>query len=70
MKRSTSDNPALPKYPKMPPGFVDDSVSSYSTERSVLAHANGDDYASYLSDVVVVGAGPAGLMLAYVNEDR
>ena len=66
MKRSTSNSPPLPKYPKMAPGRTTDSISSHTLDVSALEP--DDDYASYLSDVVVVGAGPSGLMLAYVWE--
>jgi hypothetical protein len=65
MKRSTPNSPPLPKYPKMAPGRTTDSISSHTLD--VSAPEEGD-YSSYLSDVVVVGAGPSGLMLAYVWE--
>jgi phenol 2-monooxygenase len=64
MKRSTSNSPPLPKYPKMAPGRTTDSISSHTLD--VSAPEEDKDYSSYLSDVVVVGAGPSGLMLAYV----
>jgi ribulose 1,5-bisphosphate synthetase/thiazole synthase len=51
----------------MAPGLTNDSLSSHTLEASAPpAIVEEDDYSSYLSDVVVVGAGPAGLMLAYV----
>lgn len=31
-----------------------------------FVHAQDTDYSSFMSDVMVVGAGPGGLMLAYV----
>jgi hypothetical protein len=39
------------------------SVSS-SEATSQFSCSKDDDYSSFLSDVIVVGAGPAGLMLA------
>ncbi|KAF2705078.1 hypothetical protein K504DRAFT_440928 [Pleomassaria siparia CBS 279.74] len=65
MKRRTSTSPPLPKYPKMTPGLTDNSLAAPTLDTSAQpAVANGEDYSSSLSDVVVVGAGPAGLMLA------
>lgn len=61
MKRPASNSPPLPKYSKMAPGLTNDTLSSHTLDVSAPV---ADDYASYLSDVVVVGAGPSGLMLA------
>jgi ribulose 1,5-bisphosphate synthetase/thiazole synthase len=54
----------------MAPGSVraESMRSSHSDNASAMSTATGDDdYGSFLSDVLVVGAGPAGLMLAYVT---
>lgn len=55
----------------MAPGLTTESIpsssSSFETQRSSGANAaNGwsTGYDTFLSDVLVVGAGPAGLMLA------
>lgn len=64
MKRSTSTTPPLPKYPKMAPGLTHDSLSSQSLDMVAASPVDGGDYTTFLSDVVVVGAGPSGLMLA------
>ncbi|KAF2465103.1 FAD monooxygenase-like protein [Lindgomyces ingoldianus] len=75
MKRSSasqkppSTSSSSTKIQKMAPGLKTDSVRSgsidvmsMSTTSSTVSHE--DDYRNTLSDVVVVGAGPAGLMLA------
>ncbi|ORX91357.1 FAD binding domain-domain-containing protein [Clohesyomyces aquaticus] len=62
------------KIQKMAPGLRSDSprsrsidAQSTSTEATTSSsQSQPDDYRQTLSDVVVVGAGPAGLMLAYV----
>jgi phenol 2-monooxygenase len=69
---STSSSPPVhPKVIKMAPGVTADSVpstsNSFETQSSTGASAaNGwaTGYDTFLSDVLVVGAGPAGLMLA------
>ena len=76
MKRSPSHTPPGSSYshsssgklPKMAPGLHigDPSPSnSFDVVSTTTALSGEDDYSNYLSDVVVVGAGPAGLMLAY-----
>jgi phenol 2-monooxygenase len=72
MKRSTSNTPPSAKLQKMAPGLVDtESRSSMSGSTfevtSQASNAKDEDYSSFMSDVMVVGAGPAGLMLAYVQ---
>ncbi|KAL6703059.1 hypothetical protein ACN47E_010266 [Coniothyrium glycines] len=68
MKRSTSNSPRSSKVQKMAPGLVESgspAVSgTVSGETSELSNKRDDDYSSFMSDVLVVGAGPAGLMLA------
>ena len=70
MKRSTSDSPPQSKLQRMAPGIVTDSSESRSTGSSLEAASQvsyttrDEDYDSFMSDVMVVGAGPAGLMLA------
>ncbi|KAF2187167.1 FAD monooxygenase-like protein [Zopfia rhizophila CBS 207.26] len=66
MKRSTSSQRPSSSSKRMAPGLKADSLRSDSLDvistTSVLSAA--DDYRTFLSDVVVVGAGPAGLVLA------
>jgi phenol 2-monooxygenase len=65
MKRSKSTSRPQSKLQKMAPGLVIDSErrGSGSTLEVTSPNAN-EDYSSFMSDVLVVGAGPAGLMLA------
>lgn len=69
MKRSTSTSPTSSKLQKMAPGLVTDTESrSSGTSLDVASQfsytTKEEDYSSFMSDVLVVGAGPAGLMLA------
>lgn len=70
MKRSTSTSPPTSIRDKMAPGITTISDSeSRSTGSSLettpsVPYTREDDYSSFMSDVMVVGAGPAGLMLA------
>ncbi|KAJ4338347.1 hypothetical protein N0V95_008083 [Ascochyta clinopodiicola] len=79
MKRSGSDQTPPPsrrtsptshsKLQKMAPGLTVNSIDSRSSGSSLdtasqFSYTKDDDYASFISDVLVVGAGPAGLMLA------
>jgi 2-polyprenyl-6-methoxyphenol hydroxylase-like FAD-dependent oxidoreductase len=68
MKRSTTNSPPQSKLQKMAPGLVNDTESRSSGNSlevaSQFSYVRDDDYSSFMSDVVVVGAGPAGLMLA------
>ncbi|KAF2109386.1 FAD binding domain-containing protein [Lophiotrema nucula] len=68
MKRNTSQSPpstANSKLQKMAPGLTTGlERNSFDVISATSALSNDDDYRSSLSDVVVVGAGPAGLMLA------
>jgi phenol 2-monooxygenase len=69
MKRSTSNSPPSSKLQKMAPGLTLDSDSRSSGSSlevtSQFSYTNKEeDYSSFMSDVLVVGAGPAGLMLA------
>jgi phenol 2-monooxygenase (NADPH) len=74
MKRSTSNSPPTSKIQKMAPGLTIDSDSqSQSQSRSSgsslevtskFGYVKNEDYNDFMSDVLVVGAGPAGLMLA------
>lgn len=53
----------------MAPGLTVNSMDSRSSGSSFevapqFARTNDDDYSSFMSDVLVVGAGPSGLMLA------
>ena len=68
MKRSTSNSPPQSKLQKMAPGLVNDTESRSSGNSlevaSQFSYVRDDDYSSIMSDVLVVGAGPAGLMLA------
>lgn len=68
MKRSTSNGEPQSKLQKMAPGLTTD-VESRSSGSSVevtsqYSYTRDNDWGSFMSDVVVVGAGPAGLMLA------
>lgn len=56
----------------MAPGLTVNSIDSRSSASSLesaprFSYTKDDDYSSFISDVVVVGAGPSGLMLAYVS---
>jgi phenol 2-monooxygenase len=68
MKRSTSNGEPQSKLQKMAPGLVNDtesrSAGSSLEVTSQFSYNKNSDYGSDLSDVLVVGAGPAGLMLA------
>ncbi|KAF1952795.1 FAD monooxygenase-like protein [Byssothecium circinans] len=67
MKRSTSDSPTNEhKTVKMAPGLTSsDSSSVDNSSISTFGAVSADSgYSSFLSDVLVVGAGPSGLMLA------
>ncbi|KAF2133026.1 FAD monooxygenase-like protein [Dothidotthia symphoricarpi CBS 119687] len=79
MKRSTSASPPTSKLHKMAPGLTADSESRTHTSgssttttttttnteaASQFSYVKDEDYSSFMSDVLVVGAGPAGLMLA------
>ena len=66
MKRTTSPNNTSSKLQKMAPGLKAESVHSEGMD--VVSVTSGlssdDDYRNWLSDVLVVGAGPSGLILA------
>ncbi|KAL1645389.1 hypothetical protein SLS61_008329 [Didymella pomorum] len=79
MKRSGSDQTPPPsqrtsptghsKLQKMAPGLTVNSIDSRSSGSSIevasrCSYTKDDDYSSFMSDVLVVGAGPSGLMLA------
>ena len=68
MKRSTSNSEPQSKLQKMAPGLVADTESRSSGSSlevaSQFSYAKSNDVSSTMSDVLVVGAGPAGLMLA------
>ncbi|KAF1830631.1 FAD monooxygenase-like protein [Decorospora gaudefroyi] len=72
MKRPTSNNSSPPgsiRHQKMAPGLTTPDAEARSTGSSLevksqYSQMREDDYASFMSDVMVVGAGPAGLMLA------
>ncbi|USP76899.1 hypothetical protein yc1106_04173 [Curvularia clavata] len=70
MKRSTSNSPPTSVREKMTPGITTISdTDSRSTGSSLettpsVPYTREEDYSSFMSDVMVVGAGPAGLMLA------
>ncbi|EOA88746.1 uncharacterized protein SETTUDRAFT_168006 [Exserohilum turcica Et28A] len=75
MKRSSSNSPPSSAVRhKMSPGVASIPDSSDSHSRSsgssleaavhAPAYPRDDDYSTFMSDVLVVGAGPAGLMLA------
>jgi phenol 2-monooxygenase len=83
MKRSGSDQTPPPsqrtsptghsKLQKMAPGLTVNSIDSRSSGSSIevasrCSYTKDDDYSSFMSDVLVVGAGPSGLMLAYVDD--
>jgi NADPH-dependent 2,4-dienoyl-CoA reductase/sulfur reductase-like enzyme len=53
----------------MAPGLTVNSIDSRSSASSFdtasqFSYTRDDDYSSFMSDVLVVGAGPSGLMLA------
>lgn len=62
-----SNAPHREQHALMAPGSVraDSLRSSHSDAMST--GSKDEDYRTFLSDVVVVGAGPSGLMLAYVT---
>ncbi|KAJ4372001.1 hypothetical protein N0V83_003774 [Neocucurbitaria cava] len=67
MKRSTSNSPPSSKLQKMAPGLLDTESRSSGASMDVasqFSYVKDEDYSSFMSDVLVVGAGPAGLMLA------
>jgi hypothetical protein len=68
MKRSTPNSPPQSKLQKMAPGLATDSESRSSGTSmegaSQCSYVKDEDYSSFMSDVLVVGAGPSGLMLA------
>jgi len=69
MKRSTSNSPPSSVRQKMAPGITVPDSESRSSGNSLevasqISYTRDDDYSSFMSDVMVVGAGPAGLMLA------
>lgn len=68
MKRPTSNSPPQSKLAKMAPGLTNDPDSRALGDSlevtSQVAYTNQSEDASVASDVLVVGAGPAGLMLA------
>ncbi|KAF9736095.1 phenol 2-monooxygenase [Paraphaeosphaeria minitans] len=67
MKRSTSSSTSSSSSPPVHPKAVKMAPGSFDTQSSTGASAaNGwvTGYETFLSDVLVVGAGPAGLMLA------
>jgi phenol 2-monooxygenase len=68
MKRSTSNNEPHSKLQKMAPGRVNDTESRSSGSSlevaSQVSYTRNSDWGSFMSDVLVVGAGPSGLMLA------
>ncbi|KAF2270338.1 FAD monooxygenase-like protein [Lojkania enalia] len=67
VKRNPSQSPPSSKIQKMAPGLTtaDSTRSSFDVVSTTSSALSGeDDYSSFLSDVVVVGAGPSGLLLA------
>jgi phenol 2-monooxygenase len=69
MVHSPSHSPHHSRLQKMPPGQTIDANSHPSSGNTLdvawqRSSARDDDYSSFISDVLVVGAGPAGLMLA------
>jgi hypothetical protein len=69
MKRSTPDSPPSSIRQKMAPGLAMPGSEPRSSGSSLevasqISCTRDDDYSSFMSDVMVVGAGPAGLMLA------
>ena len=68
MKRSTPNSEPQSKLQKMAPGLVTDTESRSSVNSmdvaSQFSYSRSSDVSSTMSDVLVVGAGPAGLMLA------
>ena len=72
MKRSTSKSPPSSVRQKMAPGLAMPDSESRSSGSSLevasqISYTRDDDYSSFMSDVLVVGAGPSGLVLAYVQ---
>ncbi|KAF2847605.1 FAD monooxygenase-like protein [Plenodomus tracheiphilus IPT5] len=68
MKRSNSHSSSSAKLQRMAPGLTVDSdprsAGSSIEVASQFSYTRDEDYSSFMSDVLVVGAGPAGLMLA------
>ena len=67
MKRNVSPM-RLSSSTKVSPGLKAESIRSDSIDiiHTDTAAVNGDEFRHSFSDVVVVGAGPSGLMLAFV----
>ncbi|KAF1842812.1 FAD monooxygenase-like protein [Cucurbitaria berberidis CBS 394.84] len=67
MKRTAPNSPPSSKLQKMAPGLLETESRSSGTSMDVtsqFSYVRDEDYSSFMSDVLVVGAGPAGLMLA------
>lgn len=68
MKRAPSHSPPSSQLRgvKMAPGLTTGSIRSESFDMvsTPSVRSNDTDYSTFLSDVIVVGAGPSGLMLA------
>jgi phenol 2-monooxygenase len=67
--RSTTNSPPSSTRQKMASGLTTTDTDSRSAGSSIdvsskYSQIRDDDYSSFMSDVIVVGAGPAGLMLA------